>query len=74
MPRRMRYEDIDPHAARSGRGGLFARSMLIAFVERRWHRLVGRFVVPEPEQTRANVVRDYRAFPSPKRRSTLHSR
>ncbi len=56
---RMRYEDIDPHAARSGRGGLFARSMLIAFVERRWRRLVSRFDAPEPEQTGANIVRDY---------------
>lgn len=55
----MRYEDIDPHAARSGRGGLFARSMLVAFVERRWRRLVSRFDVPEPEQSSANVVRDY---------------
>lgn len=29
--------------------------MLIAFVERRWRRLVSRFCAPEPKQTRANI-------------------
>ncbi len=55
----MRYEDIDPHAARSQSGGLLSSSMLAAFVERRWRRLATRFAAPEPEQTSTNVVRDY---------------
>ena len=58
----LRYEDIDPHAARSAAGGPLARSMLVAFVQRRWRRLTLRFADPEagaPGSVSRTPVLDY---------------
>lgn len=45
--RAVRYEDIDPHANRMQSGGLLSDSLLIAFLQRRWNRVVDRFAEPQ---------------------------
>ncbi len=50
------YEDIDPHANRMQAGGLLSRSLLIAFIQRRWTRLARRFGDPEPARSGSAVL------------------
>ncbi len=57
--RPLRYEDIDPHANRIQAGGLLSRSLLVAFIQRRWRRLTSRFGDPEPVRSGAAVVQDF---------------
>lgn len=53
------YEDIDPHAARAARGGLFARSMLVSFIERRLQRVAASFEPPRESAAGLADVADF---------------
>lgn len=53
------YGDINPHANRMESGGLLSRSLLVAFIQRRWTRLASRFGDPEQARSDSAQIQDF---------------
>lgn len=53
------YTDIDPHAARSERGGFLSHSLFVAFLERRLRRIAARNDTPDERNSAFVAVDDF---------------